>query len=120
MKRLLLIPLLFIPIFMSSCKNYNATDFVELHPIDNVKVLDLGEFVRGRESYDTLIYKDNVTGKPKELKFLREKDYGFINYYKSARMFDEEVYVTVIINKDNEILSLANSKNVGDENAKKK
>lgn len=90
----------------------DARDFVELEKIEHVEVVDTGTRMVGKTSYKTITYLSNETGDKVKSRFKDTGDYGFDDFYDSAKVFEEKIYVDLVVNDNENIISIVLSEEV--------
>lgn len=89
----------------------DAEYFSELKQIEHVKVVDTGTRTIGKSNYPTVTYISNKTGKEIVRRF-DTTDYGFKEYYESAKLFKKETYIDIVVDEHDNIVMAVLSKEV--------
>jgi hypothetical protein len=84
----------------------NAKYFSEIKTLTNVKVVKVDTVIHGKTQHTRVKFLKD--GKTYQMRFNDAEDLGFQEYYESAKLFKDDVYINIIfINRNDEDVILA-------------
>jgi hypothetical protein len=89
-------------VFLLAGCGTDAKYFMNLKTIDHVKVEDIRSKTVGKIAYTEVVYEKN--GKEYKKLFASSEDQGLRDYYESAQLFEKDIYLDLIIDKDGYIV----------------